>query len=92
MGRQIEVCTVASAGSQFSGQQPDKSQLCPLTNAEGLEQLLLGMLDGQRDRVHGGNRQRAPRQRTAQQQGTKNWGGDQIKSEGILEAIGSNFY
>jgi hypothetical protein len=61
MAGQIEVGAVAPAGPQFSRQQPDKSQLRPLANAKRLEQLLLGMLDGQRDRVHGRNWQRAPR-------------------------------
>lgn len=44
-----------------NAQQPDKSKPRPLTNAEGLEQLSLGVFYGERDRVHGGDWQRAPR-------------------------------
>src|ERR1035437_451823 len=61
MGRKVEVGAVASVRTQFSRQQPDESKLRPLPNPEGLEQLLLGVFYGERDRVHGGNWQRAPR-------------------------------
>ena len=54
---------VATVRAKFSGQQPDKSELRPLRNPKGPEQLLLGVFYGERDRVRGGNRQRAPRGR-----------------------------
>ena len=57
----IEVGAVASVRTKFSRQQPDQSEPRPLTNPEGLEQLLLGMFPSKRDRIHGGNWQRAPR-------------------------------
>jgi len=55
MAGKIEVGAVASVRTKFSREQPDKSKLRPLTNPEGLEQLLLGVFYGERDRVHRGN-------------------------------------
>lgn len=57
----VEVGAVASVGTEFSCQQPDESKLGPLTNPEGPEQLLLGVVDGKRDGVRGGDWQRVPR-------------------------------
>ena len=60
MTGKVEVGTVASAGAKFSRQQPNKSKLCPLTDPEGLEQLLVGVFYGKRDRVYCGNWQHTP--------------------------------
>jgi hypothetical protein len=57
----VEVGAVASVGTEFSCQQPDESKLGPLTNPEGPEQLLFGVVDGERDGVRGGDWQRVPR-------------------------------
>jgi len=49
MAGQVEVGAVASIGTEFSRQQPDKGQLRPLRDPEGPEQLLLGVFQGERD-------------------------------------------
>ena len=53
--------TAASARTHFPGQKADQSQFGPLAGAEGLRKLLPGVLKGGSNRVHGGNRQNAPR-------------------------------
>jgi hypothetical protein len=55
-----EVGSVESAGTELSRKQSYKRQLCPLTNAERIEQLLLRVLNRGRDRVYGGNSQGSP--------------------------------
>src|SRR5271157_776748 len=49
---------VAPAGTEFSGQKTDKGEAQPLGEAEGLQELLFGVLKRGRDGIHGGNRQR----------------------------------
>lgn len=80
-----EIRTIASAaGAEFSGEQPDDGELDPLTKAEGLEELFLGVLKGQRDRVNGGDWQGSPQVPMIQQR-TANRAGDQINSQGMAE-------
>ena len=55
MAGELEVGAVESVGAEFSGEQPDEGELGPLCNAERLEQLLLGVFQGGRDGIHGGN-------------------------------------
>src|ERR1700690_1503688 len=50
----------ASAGAAFSGQQSYNGELGPLTDAKRLEQLLLGVFNGKRDGVNGGDWQSPP--------------------------------
>jgi hypothetical protein len=45
---------MASAGTQFPGQQSHEGKPRPLAEAKRLQQLPLGMLKGGRNRVHGG--------------------------------------
>jgi hypothetical protein len=61
MAGKVEVGAVTCIGTEFSRQQPDESQLRPLRNPEALEQLLLGVFQGERDGIRGGSGQRAPR-------------------------------
>ena len=79
--RQGEVGTVASVRAKLSREQPDKPKLGPLPNAEGPEQLLLGVLDGERDRVSSGKWACYTSAERLQQQGTKNILADQFNSE-----------
>src|SRR5579862_57202 len=59
-----KVRAVTSVRAQFSREQADESQLRPLRNAERFEQLLLRVLNCERDRVCGRYCQLAPRLRT----------------------------
>jgi hypothetical protein len=53
-----------------------------LPEPERLEELLPGVLEGERDRVYGGNWHSAPRAaKMTQQQGTANGAADQTNSE-----------
>lgn len=59
--RKPEIAAIESAaGAKFAGQQSHEREPGPLAEAKGLEQLLLRVLDGKRDGVDGGDRQRAP--------------------------------
>ena len=58
---EIGVRIAPAARSQFARQQPDYRQPGPLAKAKGLEQLLLCMSKGERDCIHRGNGQGAPR-------------------------------
>jgi hypothetical protein len=80
--RKPEAGTIeSSAGAEFSGQESDEGELGPLPEAERLKELLLRVLESERNRVYGGNWQGAPLVRKmTQQQGTANGGGDQINS------------
>jgi hypothetical protein len=52
----IEIAEVAiESAAQFPGQQSDYSQLRPLPKPKRLKQLLLGMKQGGRNCIHGGN-------------------------------------
>lgn len=60
----IEVGAVETAtGAEFSGEQSDHSELGPLPESKRLEELLPGVLKRERNSVHGGDRQDAPRAR-----------------------------
>ncbi len=52
-GRDIEV-TVAAAAAHFASEQSDEGEARPLSKAEGIEDLLFGVLDGGIDGVNGG--------------------------------------
>src|ERR1700722_7226273 len=61
MAGKLEVASVASLGTEFSGQHPDKGKLGPLGNLKRPEQLSLGVFQRQLDRIRGGNGQLVPR-------------------------------
>jgi hypothetical protein len=67
----------ATAGTQFSREQPHHRQPGPLSKAKWLQKLPLSVLKGERNRIDCRNRQNTPQLR-AQKQGTGN------------NAIGSN--
>src|SRR5581483_7768667 len=56
--RALEGRRKIKASSQFAGQKTNECQLDPLREAKWLRELTLGMLERQRDRVDGGDRQR----------------------------------
>ncbi len=47
--------TATTAGAEFSGEEANQGEPGPLSKAEGLGQLLLGVLKGRPDRIHGGD-------------------------------------
>ena len=51
-----DVEVASSTGAEFTGEQPNKRKSRPLTEAEGLKQLLLGVFEGGRNRIDGGDR------------------------------------
>ena len=51
----VEVAS--SAGAELTGEQSNKREPRPLTEAQGLKQLLLGVFEGWRNRIHGRNGQ-----------------------------------
>jgi hypothetical protein len=51
----VEVAS--STGAELTGEQSNKREPRPLRDAKGLEQLLLGVFEGGRNRIHGRNRQ-----------------------------------
>jgi hypothetical protein len=55
------IAASATARPHFTGQQSDQTQFGPLAGPEGTHQLLLGVIEGRRNRVYSGNRQIAPR-------------------------------
>jgi hypothetical protein len=61
MGKVENRSIASSAGTNFPSQQANSRQLYPLTKAKRLEELLLGVLKGKRNSVHGGDWQGAPR-------------------------------
>lgn len=50
----------ASSGAHFTGEQSDNGQAHPLTEAKGLDELPLGVLERESDRIYRGDRHRAP--------------------------------
>ena len=78
--RKVEVFSVATTRTKFSRKQPHEGKFCPLTNPEGLKQLLTGVFDGEGNRVGCGNWQHPPQVREdVQQQGTNNLPANQIR-------------
>jgi hypothetical protein len=50
----------APAGAYFAGKKSDERQARPLTKAEGLQELLFGVMEGRVDNVNGRDRQGHP--------------------------------
>src|SRR6476646_11773778 len=55
------IAAAPAARAHLAGQQTDQRQFGPLPGPEGPQQLLPGMLKSRTNRIHGGNRQIAPR-------------------------------
>jgi hypothetical protein len=52
----------SAAGAHLSGQQADYRQSSPLPEAKWLQELPLGVLEGERDGIDGRDRHSSPRQ------------------------------
>jgi hypothetical protein len=59
----LETAGVATAAtrSHFAGQHSNQRKFGPLAGPEWLQKLLAGVLKSRSNRIHGGNRQVAPR-------------------------------
>jgi hypothetical protein len=75
---------IASAGTEFAGQQSDEGEAHPLAKAKGLQKLPLGMFEGGRDRVNGGKWQGSPQAyRRPSRKVLRMQGMEQIKSQAL---------
>lgn len=63
--RNGEVGAAEAARAEFTGEQADEGELGPLADAERLKQLFPSVLQSERDRIYGADRQVEPQGRTA---------------------------